>query len=630
MEVVGAVVGFGIGTEELSSFGRERHHRHPPSPGRVGDGVGDLLSAPAGQSTKRLEEGGGPHVRCPGHHHGDAGVQKKIERSAHVLGHLVERSHVDGIVGADADEDEIRLGPDRFRHLIFENIFDARARDPESDELDAAVAGRREPSGEQRGVGVGRSQGTDSCGGRVPQHHELQPGPATRRTEGAVELERGRRGQIIPPERHQDLDPKQRDKPNNDQNRREQQPLHEAHDKPPAGAIRMSPLNEVLLVRGLVSGMGAALLALTGCSGEPSSVVTGDSTVISGGRALLGEALRPVDDAVVVVHEGEIVAAGRAEDIDVPAGARRVDASGTTLVPGFIDAHVHIGFAAPRRVLAGGVTTVRDLAWPPRLIWELVERSERDGFDGPSIIAAGQMLTAPGGYPLAAGWAPQETGRPVADPAEASGAVAEQVERGAAVIKIALNPPAGPVLDGATLRAIVTAAHESGRRVTGHVHGLSELRKAVDAGVDELAHMLMSQERIPDSLLELMVRKDMTIVPTLAVRFGRDRRIAIDNTRRFLAAGGRVVYGTDLGNAGPRPGIDPREVKAMTQAGMSPTEIIASATVESARYLGLERSGVLAPGMRADIVALQGDAVATAKALTRVVMVWRDGRLRTP
>jgi imidazolonepropionase-like amidohydrolase len=240
------------------------------------------------------------------------------------------------------------------------------------------------------------------------------------------------------------------------------------------------------------------------------------------------------------------------------------------------------------------------------------------------------MLTAPGGYPLAAGWAPQETGRPVADPAEASEAVVEQVERGAAVIKIALNPPAGPVLHEATLRAIVTAAHENGRRVTGHVHGLSELRKAVDAGVDELAHMLMSQERIPDSLLELMVRQDITVVPTLAVRFGRDRRKAIDNTRRFLAAGGRVVYGTDLGNAGPRPGIDPREVKAMTSAGMSPTEIIASATVESARYLGLERAGVLAPGMRADIVALQGDAVATAKALTRVVMVWRDGRLRTP
>jgi imidazolonepropionase-like amidohydrolase len=371
------------------------------------------------------------------------------------------------------------------------------------------------------------------------------------------------------------------------------------------------------------------MLAPTARSGQPGSVATQPITVISGGRALVGTDLRPVDDAVVVLRGDEIVAAGRASEVVPPSPANTIDATGTTVAPGFIDAHVHIGFAAPASVVVGGVTTVRDLAWPPERIWKLVARSRAPDFEGPRIVAAGQMLTAPGGYPLTASWAPAGTGRVVAGPGEAHAAVGEQADRGASVIKVALNPPAGPVLDGSTLAAIVSAAHQRGLRVTGHVHGLRELGKAMDAGVDELAHMLMSSEPIPDRLIEGMVDQHMTIVPTLAVRFGRDRRLAVDNLRRFSTAGGRVVYGTDLGNAGPRPGIDPREVKSMARAGMSPLDIIASATVESARYLELDRAGVLAPGMRADIVVLRGDATADIKALTRVEMVWKDGRLRT-
>jgi imidazolonepropionase-like amidohydrolase len=343
---------------------------------------------------------------------------------------------------------------------------------------------------------------------------------------------------------------------------------------------------------------------------------------------LIGPALGPVDDAVIVLRGAEIAAAGRAGEVVPPSPATTVDATGTTVAPGFIDAHVHIGLAAPASVVASGVTTVRDLAWPPERIWRLVERARAVDFPGPRIVAAGQMLTAPGGYPLTASWAPAGTGRSVAGPDEAPQAVAEQADKGATVIKVALNPPAGPVLDASTLAAIVSAAHRRRLRVTGHVHGLTELRKAVDAGVDELAHMLMSTEAIPDDLLRRMVEREMTIVPTLAVRFGRDRRGAVDNLRRFLAAGGRVVYGTDLGNAGPRPGIDPREVNAMARAGMSPPDIIASATVESARYLGLDSTGVLAPGRRADIVVLRGDATRDVKALTRVEKVWRDGLLR--
>jgi imidazolonepropionase-like amidohydrolase len=115
-------------------------------------------------------------------------------------------------------------------------------------------------------------------------------------------------------------------------------------------------------------------------------------------------------------------------------------------------------------------------------------------------------------------------------------------------------------------------------------------------------------------------------VPTLSIRFGRDHPIAVDNLARFFSAGGNVIYGTDLGNDGPKPGIDRREVSAMNKAGMSPRDVIASATVSSARYLGLETRGVLAAGMDADIVAVDGDPLRDVTALTHVRMVWREGR----
>jgi imidazolonepropionase-like amidohydrolase len=337
---------------------------------------------------------------------------------------------------------------------------------------------------------------------------------------------------------------------------------------------------------------------------------------VTGATVLVEEDLHPLEDAVV------LIAGTRIESIS-PAGGRdlgraaRIDGHGLTLVPGFIDAHVHIGFYDPRRILSGGVTTVRDLAWPPELIWPLVRASRSPRFDGPTIVAAGPMITVPGGYPTRAGWAPTGTGRPVSSAGEARAAVEEVAGAGAAIVKVALNPAAGPTLDPSLLAAILERAHD--------LCGLDELDKALDAGLDELAHMLMSAERIPDEVIDRMVDQDMAVVPTLSIRSGRDRRIAIDNLSRFRSAGGMIVYGTDLGNAGPRPGIDRREVRAMSKAGMVPLEIIRAATVASAGWLGLDDVGVLTSGFRADIVGFGGEPTANAEDLTDVRLVIRQG-----
>lgn len=348
---------------------------------------------------------------------------------------------------------------------------------------------------------------------------------------------------------------------------------------------------------------------------------------LQGGTVLVGSELRPVPDGVVVIEQGRIVAIGPAEEVSIPTDARRIDARGLTLLPGFIDAHVHIGFYPPGQVVAGGVTTVRDLGWPTELISPLVESSASDDFEGPTILAAGPMITVPGGYPETAGWAPPGTASPVASVEEARDAVARAQAAGANVIKVALNPPAGPTLSLDLLREVVAAAHEQGLKVTAHIYGLAELRKAIEAGVDESAHMLMSSEAIPDPILQQMVAQDMAIVPTLSIRYGLDRRRAIDNLRRFIELGGRVVYGTDLGNAGPAPGIDRKETEAMAKAGMSNLDIIRSATVDSAAWMGLEDVGVLETGRDADIVGIRGDVGGRPAALTAVQMVIRRGRL---
>lgn len=349
------------------------------------------------------------------------------------------------------------------------------------------------------------------------------------------------------------------------------------------------------------------------------------SVIVEARAALVSHRLDLVRDARIVIAGGVITSVGPRREVDRPSGAVIVDATDALVVPGFIDSHVHIGLADPADVVAGGVTTVRDLGWPAGDIRRMARESARPGFDGPLVVFAGQMLTSDGGYPTRARWAPEGTGRAVGDPSDAKSAVADQVHLGAAVIKIALNPIAGPVLDTPTLTAVVECAHGNGLAVTAHVYGLDQLRRALDAGVDELAHMLMSPEVVPDDVITRMVGAGTVVVPTLSIRVD-DHEVAIDNTRRFLAAGGTVIYGTDLGNEGPAPGIDRREIEAMATAGMSARRIIRSATVDAARRLDLATKGVIAPGMDADMVAVPAAALDDPAALTDVEMVWRDGR----
>ena len=329
--------------------------------------------------------------------------------------------------------------------------------------------------------------------------------------------------------------------------------------------------------------------------------------------AWLGPA-RLVEDARVVIERGVVVAAGPAAEISETDGELRLDGF---VMPAVADRHVHIGHSSPAAVLAGGVTAVRDLAWPPDLIFTLADASELPSFDGPLIRAAGPMLTAPGGYPTAASWAPPGTGREVKSPEDAAAAVEELARLGAAAIKVALNAEAGPTPSDAALAAICDAAHAADLPVAAHTQGKGEVERALGAGVDELAHTPWT--RLSDQVIESAAAR-LRIVTTLDIlSFGRDTpeiRTALDNLRRFHVAGGTIVYGTDLGNGEIPPGIHTREAQLIREAGLEPEEVLESMI-----------RAPLQPDAPADLVELASSPLENLVALSEVRSVIRAGRV---
>jgi imidazolonepropionase-like amidohydrolase len=332
-------------------------------------------------------------------------------------------------------------------------------------------------------------------------------------------------------------------------------------------------------------------------------------------RGWLGSADAVLDDVLVAWEGGAVVEAG---PFRPATGADEVLEVDGFLLPAAADRHVHIELADPAAVLRGGVTAVRDLAWPPERIFPLADLSEVPSFDGPLIRAAGPMLTAAGGYPSVAPWAPPGTARAVDGPEEAAAAVRELHASGAAAIKVSLNADEGPTPGDAELAAICDEAHELGLPVVAHAQGRGQVDRALGAGVDELAHTPWT-ERLSDDTVR-RAAATLRIVSTLDV-LGHGRptpelATALDNLRRFRAAGGRVAYGTDLGNGPMPPGIHLRELALLLEGGLEISEVLAA----------LVRAP-LQPGAPADLLVVGGDPFERLAALGDVRLVVRGGRL---
>src|SRR6266540_4326134 len=287
---------------------------------------------------------------------------------------------------------------------------------------------------------------------------------------------------------------------------------------------------------------------------------------VTGAAVIDGTGGPVLPDRTVLVRGGVIERIDPAGAVTPPPGTRRIEGAGRSLLPGFIDTHVHLDFYPPAAVLRGGVTSVRDLGWPAGRLEALRRGAERSPTSSPRLLAAGQMVTSPGGYPSSAAWAPPGTAVEVEGTEQAAAAVAELAAAGASVIKVALDPTRGaPTLPAPTLAAVVAAAAERRLDVTAHVAGPAEVAKALDAGV------------------------------------------------------------TELGNQGPPPAVDVAELELLVEAGLSPVGAVAAATSHAAEHLGLRAIGSVAPGWVADLLLVDGDPLEDLRALTRVRLVSRAG-----
>jgi hypothetical protein len=237
-------------------------------------------------------------------------------------------------------------------------------------------------------------------------------------------------------------------------------------------------------------------------------------------------------------------------------------------LPVFTDSHVHLGLIDASQLVGGGIGRVLDLGWDPAIAFAA---------DGLVIDRAGPLLAAPGGYPLTSSWAPPAATLEIPDAGAAAAAIARLKRGGSSVVKITLNSDAGPVWDDDLLAAVVRIARdEHFLPVVAHAQGAGQAERALDAGVHGLAHTPWT-ETLSDEVLQRMAAR-MAWISTLDIHgwgtYGRDFDTAIGNIERFIAFGGSVSYGTDLGN-GPLPvGLNRRELEALVGAGLSIEKLI--------------------------------------------------------
>ncbi len=382
-----------------------------------------------------------------------------------------------------------------------------------------------------------------------------------------------------------------------------------------------------------------------------------------------------VDNGMVVVEDGKILAVGRA--LKVPSSARVLDLGNATLLPGFIDCHVHMGgqmsddwykdfyagimrfpseqalYAAryAKATLEAGFTTVRDLGSSNYVSLGLRNAINAGVVEGPRILVANYPVGSTGGHADQDPYPPElvEVAGPVkgvcngADQCRA--AVRYQIKYGADVIKfmasggvLSLSDPADvPELSQEEMDAIVTEAHAWHRKVAAHCHGDLAAKMALKAGVDSIEHGAFLQ----DDTLREMQKKGIYLVPTLfaGVWVGEkaDRYPpAIATKARAAAAqmqvmfqhavkiGVPIAFGTD---SGVEPhGLDAREFALMTKNGLSPTEAILTATRNAAHLLGIsEQAGTLQAGKDADIIAVAGNPIVDIYATEHPTFVMKGG-----
>ncbi|WP_067170417.1 amidohydrolase family protein [Microtetraspora niveoalba] len=374
-------------------------------------------------------------------------------------------------------------------------------------------------------------------------------------------------------------------------------------------------------------------------------------TLIRDVRVFDGE--RTIAPADVVLEDDRIESVGA--DTDHGADVE-VDGAGRTLLPGLIDAHTHVFDGSLAEALRHGVTTELDMFCLPQML-PRQRRLAAENDDVADLRSAGTLATAPGGHPtqlLAALSGTVLDGVDataidfVSDPAQVPAFVAARLAEGADYLKIVIDDGAVhgadlPVMTPEIAAALAAAAHEAGLRVIAHAITAAEATIALDAGVDGLAHVwtdLAPDDPASQRLAERIRAQEVFVVTTLAyfeaitaqsvqtadcARPGSSAN-AVGALRALRRAGVPLLAGTDATPFVPAHGAGMhRELHLLTEAGLSPQEALAAATELPARHFGLSDRGRIAPGLRADLVLVEGDPTRDIAAVAAIVDVWRRG-----
>ncbi|MEA2602509.1 MAG: hypothetical protein QOF89_3501 [Acidobacteriota bacterium] len=406
----------------------------------------------------------------------------------------------------------------------------------------------------------------------------------------------------------------------------------------------------------------------------PASGLAADAPVTTAlrcGHLLDPASGRTTENAVVLVRDGRIAAVG--SGVAVPAGAKTIDLSRFTCLPGLIDSHTHVllqpedergtppvvtksiafrtvqGVAAARKDLEAGFTTLRDLDSEGA---GFADVAVRDGIEqgivpGPRLLVSGNPLTITGGAMNNHGLNPDvEVPDPAALTDSRESMVAEvrrEVKQGVDWIKVYATGPmryVDPVtleplsqFSEEDLRAVVEEAKRWHRDVAAHAYGGDGAKNAIRAGVRSIEHGMM----LDDEGLRLLVEHGTWWCPTLAVYVPTTKEDDTEIRRRIVAhhkevfqkamkMGVKIVFGTDAGAF--EHGTQAKEFVRMVDYGMSPLEALRSATVRGAELLRMEKEiGTLAPGKAADVIAVAGDPLKDIALLGRVDFVMKGGQV---
>jgi imidazolonepropionase-like amidohydrolase len=382
-----------------------------------------------------------------------------------------------------------------------------------------------------------------------------------------------------------------------------------------------------------------------------------------------------VDHGVIVVVGRNIQAVG--SDTTIPADAQIIDLGDATLLPGFIDAHVHLEgessdnwyldfyegvlrFPAEQALYAAhyakitleaGVTTVRDVDSSDYIALGLRNAIRAGMIPGPRMLVSNYAIGSTGGHADQSPYPPQLVApwgaiQGICNGAEeCRAAVRYQIKYGADLIKfmasggvLSLSDPVDNVqLTQEEMNAIVSEAHAWNRKVAAHCHGDRAAKMAIAAGVDSIEHGTFLQD---DTLLE-MKKRHVYLVPTLSAGYWKSKNLdqlppviavkaraansQIDQmVQHAVKIGVPIAMGTDAG-VGPH-GKNALEFWLMTKDGMSPAQALIAGTANGADLLGIaEQTGTLQPGKAADIVAVPGNPLVDIELTQHPVFVMKQG-----